>query len=350
MTADLDVSALLEAHLPHGVAAAVAVIQDGELRERRVVGYANLEWSVPATPDTVFRLASLTKPFTAMAVMALAEAGRLELDAAVGDVLPEAPVHTRGVKLIHLLNHTSGIIDYLALPGFWDGPSRRAVQLDEACRYFLDQPLQSEPGVRYAYSNSGYVLLGKIIEIVCGAPYADVLKERLFEPLGLRRTFHAHVAPIICGRAAGYTHGEDGLLNAPFMSMTWPHASGALGSTLDDMIIWDGALTQRRLLSEAAYRRMAEPAILADGSPAPYGIGWQLGDYAGLRCIHHSGAMNGFSNHHLRIPEIDLSVIFLSNIGKLNSTLLVLSIVDMAFGLDPSRPGAPEKTFTFGHG
>lgn len=347
MAIDLDLSDFIRAQLFPGTAAAVAIIRDGQIFYESVVGCANLEWNIPATKDTVFRIASLTKSFTAMATMMLVEDLDLDLDAAVRIYLPALPTHLSEVKLIHLLTHTSGLIEYLSVPNFWGQQSRRAVEIDEACEYFLHHPLQSQPGECYSYSNSGYILLGKIIETVAGVDYSDFLLNRILEPLGMKRTYYANVAPIIPGRASGYSRSAEDLLNAPFMSMTWPHASGGLGSTLDDMITWDAALTAKRLLSEPSYRRMIEPAVLADGSRAPYGMGWQLGEYAGIRCIYHSGSINGFSSYHLRMLDVGVSIIFLSNVGNLSTTNIVLTIANLVLGLDPLQPNAAEKILKF---
>ena len=216
---------------PGGPGAALAVRQGDAAPYLAGRGLADVEWRLPITPDTVFRIGSITKQFTAAAIMMLVEEGKLGLDDA-SNRATDYPT-PGAVTIRHLLNHTSGIQNYKGLPNF---PERTDMTLAELIGLFKDLPPNFAPGERFAYCNSGYVLLGAVIEALSGMDYSTFLLERFFRPLGMRQTRYLYDEPIVPKRARGYSLGAKGIENARTMSMSLPHAAGALGSTVGDLL------------------------------------------------------------------------------------------------------------------
>jgi CubicO group peptidase (beta-lactamase class C family) len=230
-------------------------------------GLANVEHDVPNTAQTKFRLGSITKQFTAMAILILQEQGKLSVDDLVSKHVDGCPEAWKDVTIHHLLTHTSGIPSFTSLPGYGASmplPSSPRQTLDRV----RDMPLEFAPGEKFVYSNSGYVLLGEIIEKVAGKPYEKFLPEVIFEPLGMKDTGYDFPAPIVPHRAAGYRRIGDQLANAAYLDMTIPHGAGALYSTVEDLHRWSVALDERKLISSGAYEKMFTPA------KGNYAYGW----------------------------------------------------------------------------
>jgi len=309
-----DFDGVLAPHLqPGGPGAAVAIGQRGEVIHAKGYGLANVEWGIPIGLDTVFRIGSVTKQFTAAAILRLAEAGKLEIDDPIERHLPDYPVAGRRVTVRHLLNHTSGVKSYTGLPNFFPELSQKQLPLTEMIAVFKDLPPDFQPGEKFLYNNSGYLLLGAIIEAVSGQDYATHLAETFFSPLGMPSTRYLDDRPITPKRAAGYELGPE-LVNAAPLAMSWPHAAGALGSTVTDLLRWDAALHGGEVLSPASYAAMITPTTLNDGSEAQYGFGLGLGRYRDLSNIAHGGGINGFVCGLAHWPDADLTVALLSNI------------------------------------
>ncbi|HEX4197669.1 MAG TPA: serine hydrolase domain-containing protein [Caulobacteraceae bacterium] len=307
------IDAVLEAELePGGPGAAVAVIRDGEAIHRKAYGLANIEWGAPLDPDCVFRICSLTKQFTAVAIMMLAERGELSIDAPIETYLTDWPARGRTTTLRRLLNHTSGVWRHDSMQV--ERTKRPNPPVEEVIQLIYSQPFEFEPGARYRYNNSGYLLLGAIIAAVSGRPYEDFLREEIFEPLGMSRTGILRHEPITPKRAYGYVRGRKRFHNARLDAMSWSHAAGALGSTLDDLSRWDRAIRANRLISPESLETMLAPAPLDDGSSFPYGFGWGTAAYDGRRIYHHTGGISGFGCHMLHFRDEDLTTIVLSNL------------------------------------
>ena len=253
---------------PGGPGAAVAIRQHGEVIHAKGYGLANVEWGMPIATDTVFRIGSVTKQFTAAAILKLAEAGKLGIDDPIERHLPDYPVDGRTITVRHLLNHTSGIKSYTAIPeACWPTLGRNDVSLPEMIDVFKDRPADFQPGERYLYNNSGYILLTAIIEAVSGKRFETFLRETFFAPLGMTRTSYLHDEPIVKKRAAGYALAPGrGLVNCGWLAMTWPQGAGALGSTVNDLLAWDAALHGGQVLSAESYDAMIAPGQLGDGS------------------------------------------------------------------------------------
>lgn len=292
----------------------LAVVEGGEVVISRGYGQASVELDVPATPDTVYQIGSITKQFTATAVMMLAVEGKISLDAPIVHFVDGVPESWYGVNIRHLLTHTSGIMSYTDLPDLMHR-SLADVTREEILSLVADTPLAFTPGERNAYCNTGYFLLGHAIERAASRRYGDFLRERIFEPLGMSSTRVNNMHEIIPNRAAGYTWADDRLTNATHISMTWPFSAGALVSTVADLSKWTLALGDKSLLPSDAWNRMWTQTILNDGSSADYGFGWGVHDYQGHKVIGHGGGIPGFITFSERYVDDDLAVIVLTNLA-----------------------------------
>jgi CubicO group peptidase (beta-lactamase class C family) len=288
---------------------AVIVIQAGEVIYRKSYGMANLELEVPITEEMVFRLGSITKQFTAVAVLMLMEQGKLALDDPITKFLPDYPTHDYLITVEHLLTHTSGIKSYTSMPE-WLSVERKDFAVSELIDFFKYQPMQFAPGKRWFYNNSGYILLGAIIEKVSGQTYEEFIQQNIFDVLGMKQSYYDVPQRIIPGRASGYQKGKNGYLNAEYLSMTQAYAAGALASTVDDLAIWDAALYTEKLISQNTLLRAFTPYNLPD---CYYGYGWFISNYQGHQIVEHGGGIHGFVTHAVRIPDERIFVAMFSN-------------------------------------
>ncbi|MYS19285.1 serine hydrolase [Streptomyces sp. SID4948] len=320
---------------------AVAVTQEGVVVHQGCYGLADVEWRQQVTPDTVFALASLTKPFTALAAVLLARDGALDLDAPLTDYLDGYPDPHGLLRLRHLLTHTSGIPNFVTAPGFLDGPQRLDRSPEQFVGLFAHLPLDFAPGTRYGYSNSGYRLLDLIIERAAGAPFGQVLHDRVLAPAGMSRARMLDNARLVDRRARGYERADpdspdgrsitgdaDGWRNADYISATVTGGAGGLGATLEDLIAFDHALRDRLLVDRALEKRLHTPVALADGRTEGYGLGWVLSHYRGTPTVGHAGGIEGFSSYYGRLPEHDTGVIVLSNRGGFDAMGLARRLID----------------------
>jgi CubicO group peptidase (beta-lactamase class C family) len=289
---------------------AVLLARGDKVLFRAACGQANLELAVPLTPDHVFRIGSLTKQFAAAAILKLAEEGRLDLSDPLSRFVPDYP-NGDAVTVRMLLDHTSGIKSYTDLPGVMDGPIREDLTTATLIERFKDQPAEFEPGMGWKYNNSGYVLVGAIIEQVTGMPWHRYLHEALFSPLELEHTSYGDsTAGVIPGHVGGYTLNDGRWAPATFLSMTQPHAAGALVSTVDDLLRWNRALHGGRVIGEALYQQMIRPT---KGAAPPYGFGIEIDTLRGERVLRHGGGIPGFSAFLLYLPDSQISAAVLYN-------------------------------------
>ena len=305
----------------------VLVAQHGVPIFRKAYGLANREWSITNTLETKFRIASVTKQFTAAAILQLRDQGRLSLEDPVSKHYPGAPSAWASITLHHLLTHTSGIPSYSNAPLSQLYSGSRIDRTPEALIALTrDKPLEFLPGSKFEYDNTGYVLLGQIIENVSGQSYAAYLENRIFGPLGMRHTGYDESTRILPARASGYTLDDRGLRNAHFISMTQPYAAGSLYSTVGDLLIWDQALHASRVISAASV-----VAMFTD-----YGFGYGFGEYIGKMQGHlvwgHGGGINGFASKLTRYPAEELTVIVLSNLENAEVDKITEELAAIAFG------------------
>jgi D-alanyl-D-alanine carboxypeptidase len=293
--------------------AAVIAVRDGEVVYRGARGMADLELGVRLEPDMVFRLGSVTKQFTAAAILLLEERGELSVDDPITRFLPDYPTHGHTVTIAHLLAHTSGIRSYTGIPGWMQTKIKQDLGLDELIDGFKSEPMDFAPGERFLYNNSGYVLLGAIVEKASGKSYPEFVDEEIFRPLGMSASYYGDHDRIIPRRVKGYDGGPGSYRNAQYLSMSQPHAAGSLLSTVDDLARWDATLYTDDLLSEESRRKQVVPFTLNDGSATGYAYGLSIGELRGRPSVSHGGGIFGFSTFALRLPGERVYVAVLSN-------------------------------------
>lgn len=332
------VSQFMKRH--HIQGASVAVVRDGKAVLTRSYGLANAEHRVPASEDTVYQLASVTKTFTAGAVMMLVNDGKLSLDARITDRLPDLPKAWETVTVRHLLNHTSGIKSYTSVQGFNETPSKNYTPR-EILDLVATAPMEFAPGEKWRYSNTGYVLLGMIIEKATGKPYGESMAERFFKPLGMTRTRANDLRVVIPNRAQGYRWDGKELRNAEPVSPTQPFAAGMLVSTVGDLVKWEAALANHAILDEPTLKLMWTPARLSDGKEAGYGFGWEVNKVNGHRKVSHGGAIPGFSTELARYPDDKLTVIVLTNADGGRADALARGVAGLYVPALVEKPAEP---------
>jgi CubicO group peptidase (beta-lactamase class C family) len=314
-------------HIP-GVA--LGVVKDGEVLVAKGYGLADVEQRVAVTPDTVFLAASITKQFTATAVMLLVQDGKLALDASITKYLPRAPATWKPITIRHLLTHTSGIADYDEDDSMVDWT--RHPSEDEIVRLLYSMPLQFPAGARWNYSNTGYALLGIIIHSVTGKPWWEVLRERVFAPLGMKTAGKFTDQDIVPNRAEGYHFTEAGLRNDERVAPEWfTTADGGLSVSLLDLIAWTSAAGTGQVLDPKSWAQVFEPARLRSGRPYPYGFGWFVDAVAGQPVRRHCGDWRGYRTCLAIFPANGLTVIVLTNLGEAYPSVIlrgVAAIVD----------------------
>jgi len=291
--------------------ATVIVSQRGVVLFRKAYGLANTETKVPLRPELALRTGSVTKQFTAAAIMLLAEQGKLSLADELGSHMPEYPEHGRHITIENLLTHTSGIRNYTELPQF-SSVLVKDVSVGDAIAFFKDTPLQFQPGQRFSYSNSNYFLLGAIIEKVSGISYQAFMQQKIFQPLQMNCTEIESTASSVA-TAIGYTQGRNGITKVPYYSMSWPFAAGAMRTSVDDLVRWDNAIRIGALLRRESWERMAKDFKLIDGSHAGYGYGWFIRKFRGNDTLEHGGDIGGFSADTWRYPEDQIFIAVLAN-------------------------------------
>ncbi len=308
-----QIDASLARHYPaNAPGATVLVLKDGKTVLRKAYGLANVQANTPMTADMSLRIGSITKQFTAVAIMMLVEDGKLKLSDDITKFLPDYPTRGKKITLEHLLTHTSGIVSYTGKPGF-TAIINKDMPLAALIDTFKNDPLEFEPGSKFAYNNSGYVLLGAIIEKLSGQPYADFVAQRIFVPTGMTQTAYEGHERTPPRRAPGYGKKDGIVVPAMPMSMTLPHAAGALVSTVDDLGSWDTALQAGKLISKASLAKVNTPYRLSDGKSTGYGYGWGIATLQGRPAISHGGGINGYRSYAVRLSDDKLYVALLTN-------------------------------------
>jgi len=303
----------------------VLVVEKDKVLLNQGYGMASLEWAVPNTPETKFRLGSLTKQFTAALVLLLQQDGKLNVNDPVSKYLPDAPKTWEKITLASLLGHTSGIPNFTNDKDFgtWSASARTPA---EEIAYFRDKPLDFEPGAKFDYSNSNYEVLGVVIEKVSGKHYGDLLRERIFEPLGMHDTGLDNDELILPKRAQGYAPSPHGLIAARSESMSVPWAAGSIYSTTGDLLKWERGLFGGKLLSPASLVAMTTPG------KGRYGFGVGIDERDGSRVIGHGGGIEGFNTQLTYLPDRQLAVVVLANVNGAIPTTMAAQLLDVALG------------------
>jgi CubicO group peptidase (beta-lactamase class C family) len=285
----------------------VLVARQGLVLINQGYGPADQEQGIPNTPQTKFRIGSITKQFTAMGILILQAQGKLDVQDPICRYVPECPVPWEGITLHHLLVHTSGIPDFVDLPGYEESKGTPTAPIELIAR-FKDEPLAFPPGSEWRYSNSGYILLGYVIEQASGQTYADFIQTNIFAPLGMASSGYDHNQDVLALGYSGY--GED-WLEADYIDASVPYAAGALYSTVGDLLLWDQALYTEKLVSQELLDTMFTP--FASNPLGGYGYGWFISERHNRLVVRHGGGGDGYVGIIERYPEDGVTIILLSN-------------------------------------
>lgn len=308
------------------------VAKNNQVIYRKAFGYANLELDVKLKPENIFRIGSITKQFTAAAILKLEEEGKLSLQDDIKKFIPDYPTHGHTITIEHLLTHTSGIKSYTSMKE-WDAEMRKKDFTPvEMIDFFKKEPMDFAPGEEFLYNNSAYFLLGYIIEKASGKTYEEYLEDTFFEPLGMSSSSYGNTSRVIKNRAAGYMRKNGEFVNAEFLSMTQPYAAGSLLSTVDDLFKWYTAVTNDNVISKENRVKAHTSFKLNNGKPTGYGFGWFLGNIQGSPMIEHGGGINGYLTASLWLPEEKVFVAVFSNCNAMPPQNTAFKLAAVAIG------------------
>ena len=339
---DRRLDSLSRAWLAIGPSAGVsfAVVRGSDTLLLGALGERDHEGALPATSATVYRTGSITKQFTSAAIMQLLEQGRISLDDPLTKYLPQYP-QWRTITMRQLLNHTSGIHSYTADPAWattW-GSDLTPAQL---VAFVEKDTLDFAPGTQFRYNNTGYMLLGMILDKVTGTPYPALMRQRFFSPLGMRSATYCPSTPTTPDDAKGYDRGATAITSAKYMSMTHPYSAGALCMSVVDFLRWQTALTSGRVVTAASYKMMSTSDTVASGKPTTFGFGLATGLLGTHRLVQHGGGVNGFNTAQMWFPDDSLRVVVFSNTVGSNPGLLAMTLASAVLGVPmPARVPAP---------
>jgi CubicO group peptidase (beta-lactamase class C family) len=314
----------------------IEVVRDGDTIVSTGWGFANLEERVPATAATLYRIGSITKQFTSAAVMRLVQAGKVSLDDSIAAYLPDLPAAWRGVTVRELLNHTSGIPSYTDIGERWQRRWREDMPTDSLVAMTASDSMWFAPGAQWRYDNTGYVVLGMLLDHVTGTPYPQYIERDLVHPLGLTHTYYCDTDRILPGRAPGYRREKDHWAHAAFLSMTQPYSAGALCSTVGDLARWNLLLAGGQVVDSASYHAMTTPTGAARANHYGFGLGADTLD--GHAIIKHGGGIPGFITSNSYLPDDRLSVTVLTNAGTSAPGPLADQVARAALGIPLLQP------------
>lgn len=283
----------------------------GKIIYKRAFGKANLELDSDMNPDNVFQIGSMTKQFTAVAILMLEQQGKLSVNDVVSKYIKDYPSGDK-ITIHHLLTHTSGIKDFTKMKAL-STIAQKEMKPEMMVDFFKNEPVDFAPGEKFEYNNSGYVVLGYIIELVSGQTYEDFIKKNIFEKAGMTHSYYATDRQLIPKRASGYHQKEHGFVNKTVISFSVPFSSGSLMSSVDDLLKWQQALSQNILLNPAETQKAFQKYKLNNAEEFTYGYGWHLKDINGTPDREHGGSIFGFKSMGVYIPDEDIYVIGLSN-------------------------------------
>ena len=315
---------------PNTPGCALGIIKDGELVYAKGYGIANLEYGIPITENSVFRIASISKQFTAACIILLAEQEKLSLDNKLSDFFPEFPDYAKSITIRHLLNHTSGIRDYLSLAELKGLDDNDYYENRDVMEWLINQnDLNFIPGDEFLYSNSGYWLLGQIVNKVSGTDMSEFAKSELFGPLGMENThFHNNHTKIVENRASGYVSDKNGGYQISMTNLNMI-GDGGIFTTINDIKKWDDAYYDYSILSEEFWAMMTQKGILNNGDTLSYASGLRIDTYKGQKTIAHGGAFVGFRSSFVRFPEQKFSVVIFSNRNDANPSKMSMEVAEM---------------------
>lgn len=327
---------------PEEPGASIVVAKDGKIIFSKGYGMANLEQHTSISNTSVFRMGSMTKQFTAIAILMLVQKGQLSLDDRLSKFYPEQFKNDHGITIRHLLSHTSGIKDYITISEVRDYATRK-IKPQNVINIIAKSPLDFEPGTDYTYSNSGYFILGGILEQVTGVSYQEFITKNILAPLKMQHTSYEDPAQIIAGRASGYYRRGESFINAPYIDMSVIFSAGALLTTPEDMVKWDESLYLHSLVN-ASYIKMAlEPRQLNNGDHTDYGFGFRMAKVNGINSIEHGGGIFGFQCYGIRVASAHVYVLVMTNFeGKNKYDIACAQAAAIAIG----KPYSQNKYIT----
>ena len=323
---------VVQAYVPDRFMGSVLVARGDDIVFDKAYGSANLEWNVANTPDTKFRLGSLTKQFTAAAILLLEEQGKLKTSDLLSAHLPNTPAAWEDITLHHLLSHEAGLPNVTSLPWYRENMTKPATA-QATIDAFKDMPLEFVPGSEFRYSNSGFIVLGRVVELVSGMSYADFLRENIFTPLGMANSGYDSNTQLLPKRAAGYAPGPNGPVNAGYVDMSVPHGAGALYSTTGDLLRWNQGLFGGKLLSAESLAKMTTPNL------GDYAYGVMVTTDHGGKKVSHNGSIQGFNTAMTYYPEEKLLLVALSNLNGTAPDVIVDHLDSVMHGEDVTLPG-----------
>jgi CubicO group peptidase (beta-lactamase class C family) len=302
---------------------------NGSVVFEKAYGSGDLEWDAPHTTQSIFRLGSLSKPFTAVAIAQLAQKGALKTEDPIAKYVQDLPKSWKGVTLHQLLTHSSGVPNYTSQPGFWRQVVMRPNTPQELVSLVRNQPLDFEPGRHWGFSNTNYILLGMVIEQVTKQKYADYLRLAVLDPLELKNTGYDVTSVVLKRRARGYTLSPRGLVNAAYVDMSVPYSAGGLYSTVRDLLRFDQALYTDQLLNATWRERMFSAHVLTTVSNSSHGYGWFIARDKNWLQHTHEGNFPGFSTMLARYPEARSTIILLSNLATTEIAKIASSLAEI---------------------
>jgi len=309
----LSIDSILNSnYLPDEPGAAIIITKGGKEIYAKGFGMANLELEVPMKSEMIFRLGSITKQFTAVSILLLEERGKLDITDDIRKYLPDYPTHKKVITIENLLTHTSGIPSFTSFPNSHEIEQTK-LTTSEILDLFKDKPLEFEPGERYSYSNSGYDVLGAIIESVSGITYEEFVETEIFGKLGMHNSFYDRPEEIVKNKILGYDKDSLGYKRADYMTMCAPFSAGGLRSNVHDLAVWNNAIHDGRLISVENLARAFIPFKLNSGEMSNYGFGWSSNLFLGHQLYHHDGGIFGFSTSGFYFPKEDIYIAILSN-------------------------------------
>ncbi|WP_299667221.1 serine hydrolase [uncultured Polaribacter sp.] len=305
------------------------VVKGGEVLYRKAFGMADMELDVKMTPENILRIGSITKQFTATAILKLMEEGKIDLQDDITKYIKDYPTQGHRITIEHLLTHTSGIKDITRMKTWTAELRRKHFTPIEKINFFKNEPMDFIPGEQFKYNNSGYIILGYIIEIVSGKKYSEYIDENFFKPLEMNNSFYESTSDIVKNRAKGYQKQEGKYKNANFLDMSNPYAAGSLISTVDDLYKWNNAVFNYKIVSKSTLDKAHSSYKLKNGELTGYGYGWDLNSIKNNKVILHGGAVSGYLAFSLYIPQKDIFVAVLSNCtcNRPRKTALKLAIL-----------------------
>ena len=312
----------------NGPGGAFMVAKGGKVIYDKAFGKANLELDVNLTTENIFQIGSMTKQFTAIAILILEEQGKLNVKQNLSTYIPDYPAGD-SITLHHLLTHTSGIKDFTRMKSLKD-IAQKEMTPKMLVDFFKNEPIDFKPGEKFEYNNSGYVLLGYIIELVSGESYDEFINNHIFKKAGMTHSYYASDRQIINQRASGYQKKESGYVNKTIINYSVPFASGSLMSTTNDMLKWQHALNNNTLLTDKISKKAFAQYKLNSGEAFTYGYGWHLKEINKIPSREHGGSIFGFKSMGVYIPSEDLYVIGFTNCDCNSPTQLVRDIAAIA--------------------